>query len=109
MTEGEWSGKGATLSDKSAIKEFGLSEEEIIQAIRGGKLQYRNNHIHGNPYFRLLRNEVEALVIEKHGKGYLEQKALKNELAQVNTKLRSLKREINKNEKRKSQLMELIG
>jgi hypothetical protein len=36
-----WSKKGATLSDKSARKEFGLAQEEIIAAIRAGKLRYR--------------------------------------------------------------------
>ena len=35
-----WTKKGGTLSDKSARKEFGITQEEIIDAIRGGKLQY---------------------------------------------------------------------
>ena len=54
----EWNKKGASLSDKSARKEFGLTQEQIIDAISSGRLQYRQNHIHGNPYFRLLRAEV---------------------------------------------------
>jgi hypothetical protein len=33
-----WIKKGANLSDKSARKEFGLTREEIIEGIRGGKL-----------------------------------------------------------------------
>ena len=33
-----WNQKGATLSDKSARKEFGLTQEEIIAAVREGKL-----------------------------------------------------------------------
>jgi hypothetical protein len=37
--------KGATLSDKSARKEFGLTQEEIIGAIKDGKLQYRINSV----------------------------------------------------------------
>ena len=36
-----WSQKGATMSDKSARQEFGLTQEEIIAAIRTGKLQFR--------------------------------------------------------------------
>jgi len=32
-----WSQKGATLSDKSARQEFGLTQEEIIVAMRAGK------------------------------------------------------------------------
>lgn len=36
-----WAGKGATLSDKSARQEFGLTQQEIIAAIRAGKLQFQ--------------------------------------------------------------------
>ncbi|HNS22423.1 MAG TPA: hypothetical protein PKH24_18095 [Sedimentisphaerales bacterium] len=62
MSAGEmdhWSKKGATLSDKSAREEFGLTQGEIIQAIRRGKLQYREVPVYGNPFLRLLRREVE--------------------------------------------------
>jgi hypothetical protein len=45
----EWSRKGATLSDKSARKEFGLTQEAIVAAIDAGQLQYRVGVIHGNP------------------------------------------------------------
>ena len=57
-----WSRKGATLSDKSARQEFGLTQDEIFAAMRAGKLQFRESNMHGNPWFRLLRYEVEALV-----------------------------------------------
>src|ERR1035437_8092302 len=33
----EWLRKGATLSDKTARSEFGLTQEEIIAAIRAGE------------------------------------------------------------------------
>jgi hypothetical protein len=33
----EWVRKGATLSDKSVRAEFGLTQDEIIAAIRTGK------------------------------------------------------------------------
>jgi len=62
-----WVKKGGTLSDKSARKEFGLTQEEIIEGIRDGKLQYRTNNIYGNPYFKLIRSEVERFVDEKYG------------------------------------------
>ena len=47
--EPNWSQKGATLSDKSARQEYGLTQQEIIAAIRAGKLQYREGSMHGNP------------------------------------------------------------
>ena len=47
-----WTTKGATLSHKSAEKEFGLTFDEIVAAIRAGKLQYRENSIYGAPFLR---------------------------------------------------------
>ena len=52
------------MSDKSARQEFGLTQQEIIAAIRTGKLQYRESSMHGYPWFRLFRHEVESLVQE---------------------------------------------
>jgi hypothetical protein len=39
----EWQRKSATLSDKTAREEFGLTQDEIVQAIRAGKLRYHVN------------------------------------------------------------------
>ena len=108
MTFGEsgsaWTKKGNTLSDKSARKEFGLTQEEIIEAIKAGKLQYRQNNVFGNPYLRLIRSEVEALVNEKYGPNYLKKKQLKKELAQTKRDLKKLKTQITSLEQRKSEL-----
>ena len=90
----EWQLKGATLSDKTACKEFGLTYDEIIQAIRTGGLHYRKTSIYGNPFLRLLRREVEALVKKKHGGNYLKDQKAKKELARINTELRQLKSRI---------------
>ena len=49
----EWTKKGGTLSDKTAFKEFGLTQNDIIKAIHEGKLQFREGSIYGNPYLRL--------------------------------------------------------
>ena len=64
-SESVWTKKGRTLSDKSARKAFGLTQADIIEAIQAGQLQYRQNNVFGNPYLRLIRSEVEALVNEK--------------------------------------------
>lgn len=103
--DSEWQRKGATLSDKTARTEFGLTQDEIVQAIRAGKLQYRRNSIHGNPFLRLLRREVEALVKKKHGDHYLKARQAKTELARINRELRHLKRRMAALEERKSKLM----
>ncbi|MBM3131304.1 MAG: hypothetical protein FJ009_22105 [Chloroflexi bacterium] len=104
-----WSKKGATLSDKSACKEFGLTQEEIVTAIKKGKLQYRVNSIYGNPFLRLVRSEVEKLVDEKHGGDYLKKKKLEKELAQVNKELKMLNARVASLEKRKTELLAMLG
>ena len=70
-SDSNWSQKGATLSDKSTRKEYGLTQQEIIAAIRAGKLQFRESNMHGNPWYRLLRQEVESLVQNKSGQNHL--------------------------------------
>jgi hypothetical protein len=107
--DSQWQRKGATLSDKTARKEFGLTQDEIVQAIRAGKLQYRHNAIHGNPFLRLLRHEVEALVETKHGHDYLKNQQAKTELARVNRELKRLKTQVAALEERKSQLIAELG
>ncbi|MGD0837567.1 MAG: hypothetical protein ABSB49_13075 [Polyangia bacterium] len=39
----------------------------LVQGIRAGKLHYQQASMHGNPWLRLIRREVEALVRNKHG------------------------------------------
>ena len=69
-----WVKKGATLSEMTAQKAFGLTQEEIMEAIQTGKLQYRHNTLYGNPCLKLLRYEVEDLVSAKYGDDYLQTK-----------------------------------
>ena len=100
-----WFEKGVTLSDKPARKEFGLTQEEIIEAINDGKLQYRINNVFGNPYLKLVRSEVEAFVDEKYGSNYLKKKKIKKELAQTNKELKRLKAQVVSLEQRKAELL----
>lgn len=93
------------MSDKTACKEYGLTQDEIHIAVCNGRLQYRENHIHGNPYLRLLRKEVEALAKELHGAiGFTRQK-LVAELKSTETQIRSCKLKLTKLEKQKAQLL----
>ncbi len=100
----EWARKGATLSDKSACEEFGLTREEIYRAVKAGELQCREASMHGNPWLRLLRREVEAFVKKKHGADYLQDQKAKTELRRINRELKGLKAKITALEKRKSEL-----
>ncbi len=109
MSSSDWKKKGATLSDKTARKEYGLTQDQIIDGIKRDNLQYRQNHIHGNPYFRLLRNEVESLAKELLGDDYLENQKFQNELSQIDREINSLKRKIKALEKKKTTLFEISG
>ena len=104
-----WAGKGATLSDKSARQEFGLTQQEIIAAIGAGKLQFQQNYMHGNPWFRLLRHEVEALVREKGGQDHLRRKKLQKELTDLDKESRKIKTRLKAIERRRAELMAELG
>jgi hypothetical protein len=105
----EWTRKGATLSDKTARAEFGLTQDEIIAAIRAGKLQYRPAAMHGNPWLRLLRREVEDLVSARHGERYLWERQARAELARVNRELKQLRTQLAALEERRSVLLAELG
>src|SRR5438034_3600386 len=104
-SDSDWQRKGATLSDKTAREEFKLMQDEIIQAIRAGTLHYREGSMYGNPWLRLLRREVEALVRQKHGDNYLKDRQSKAELARINRELKRLKTQIARLEEKKSKLI----
>ena len=86
----EWTKKGATMSDKSARKQYGLTPEEIRKAISKGLLQARVHSMHGSPWLRLLRREVEAFVSKKHGAAELKTRKDSTEEKQIKTELRQL-------------------
>ena len=102
--DSEWRRQGATLSHKTAQEEFGLTWEEIVRAIRAGKLHCQQQSMHGNPWLRLHRREVETLVRERHGANYLRNRQAKTELARINRELKRLKGQIAVLEERKSKL-----
>ena len=107
MTDSQWTKQGGTFSHKNACKEFGLTEDEIFDAIKAGKLQYRQNYAHGNPYFRVLRIEVEALAKEIRGVKAVEEQEIKFKLQEINREINSLKRKLKTLEKQKLELLEI--
>jgi hypothetical protein len=103
--DGVWNRKGATFSDKSARKEFGLTQDEIIKAINRGDLQYRVNAIHGNPFLRLIRSEVEAFVAKKYGGTHLQRRQIQAELGRIDRDLKRLTKEVVQLRERKAELL----
>ncbi len=98
MTEsGEWTRKGATLSDVTAKQEYGVDRDFIVQGIRAGKLEYREGAVWGNPYIRVLRSQLEKYIAEELGserllcgKAQSELRNIKKEIAVLNKKLAAL-------------------
>jgi len=107
--DSEWQRKGATISDKTALKEYGLARDEIVRAIRTGKIQYRVCSMHGNPWLRLLRRQVELLARTKYGDARLKDRKARTELGRVTRELKRLKAQVAELEKRKSLLEAAIG
>ena len=101
----EWVRKGATLSDKTARSEFGLTQDEIVAAINAGKLQYRTASMHGNPWLRLLRREVEELVRSGQGEQYLRERQARTELSRINRELKQLRTQLAALEERRAALL----
>ncbi len=98
----EWSRKGATLSDKTARKEFGLTQDEIVAAIDAGQLQYRVGVIHGNPWLRLLRREVEDLMDSTYDG---RERRARAEVARVDRDLKKLRAQIAALEEQRAKLL----
>jgi predicted RNase H-like nuclease (RuvC/YqgF family) len=101
----DWGRKGATLSDKSARKEFGLTQDEIVTAIEAGRLQYRVGVIHGNPWLRLLRRELEELMSSTHNDRDHRQRRARAELARVDRDLKKLRSEVTALEQQRAKLL----
>ena len=109
MSDSEWTMQGGTLSHKNAMKEFGFSEEQIIEAMKSGKLQYRVNYAHGNPYYKVLRSEVEKFAEEIHGVDGLQKQKDEHRLKVVKREINSLKRKLKPLEKERDQLVESLN
>ena len=105
----EWQRKGSTPSDKIARKEFGLTQDEIYDAIDAGTLHYRQAAMHGNPWLRLLRRKVEALAGTSRGGRYIEERQARAELARVSREIKRLLAELAALEERRSQLSSGLG
>lgn len=106
MSQAMWTMQGETLSHKNACKEFGLEEGEIMEAMKIGKLQYKVNYAHGNPYYKLLRKEVMTLALELRGINFVEIQEIDHKIKTVTREINSCKRKLKSSEKEKNLLME---
>ena len=101
---GEWNRKGATLSDVTAQKEFGVTRNFIVKGIRAGKLEYREGSIWGNPYIRVLRSQLEPYVAEQYGEDRLSRGKNQTELRGITKEMTALKKRLSELQARKTEL-----
>jgi coenzyme F420-reducing hydrogenase delta subunit len=101
---GEWNRKGATLSDVTAQKEYGVSRDFIVEGIRAGKLEYREGAIWGNPYLRILRSQLEQYIIEKLGADCLSSSKNRKELRKIKKEMADLKKRLDDLQTRRTEI-----
>ena len=87
---GEWNRKGATLSDVTAQREFGVSRDFIVKGIRAGKLEYREGVVWG--------------IAEQYGADRLSREKNQTELRGVKKEIAALKKRLGELETRKAEL-----
>jgi|ERR1035437_1327531 hypothetical protein len=101
---GEWNSKGATLSDVTAQKEYGVSRDFIVKGIRAGKLEYREGAIWGNPYLRILRSQLERYIAAQLGSRHLTSTKTQTELRKINKEMAQLKKALTALQARKAEI-----
>jgi hypothetical protein len=101
---GEWNRKGATLSDATAIREYGVSQAFIVKGIRAGQLEYREGAIWGNPYLRVLRSQLEQYIAEELGGDRLAGGKIQTELRKIKKETAEVKKRLTQLQARKTEL-----
>lgn len=104
---GEWNRKGATLSNVTAEKEYGVNWDFIVEGISAGKLEYREGSIWGNPYLKIIRRQLEAYIAERLGEPYLVEVKAKIELRQIKKDITGLQKQMSMLQMQKTNLDKL--
>jgi hypothetical protein len=101
---GEWNRKGATLSDVTAQKEYGVTRDFIVKGVRTGKLECREGSTWGNPYLRVLRNQLEQYIVEQLGSKHLVSNVTQTELRKIGKEISDLRKKLAALEARKTEI-----
>ena len=105
---GEWNRKGATLSDVTAKREYGVTQDFIVKGIRAHKLEWREGAIWGNPYIRVLRRQLEEYIAEELGKEYLAKVKGQTELRQIRKEISEFQEKLDALQNRRAELEKLF-
>jgi len=106
---GEWTIKGATLSDATSYKEYGVDRDFIVKGIKAGKLEYREGSIYGNPWIRILRRQLEQYIAEEIGPTYLSDVKNRTELRKIKKEIADLKKRLGALQARKIEIEQAVG
>lgn len=101
---GEWIRKGAVLSEVTAAKDYGVTREFVVEGIQAGKLEFREGSVAGNPYFRILRSQLESYIVHQLGSEYLASAKSEAELRAIRIEMKDLKKKLAALEARKAVL-----
>jgi len=101
---GEWTLKGATISDVTAMKEYGVGRDFIVKGIRSGKLEYREGAIWGNPYIKVLRRELEHYIAEELGADHLRLNKSQTELRGIMKEMAVLRKRLGELQARRTEI-----
>jgi hypothetical protein len=101
---GEWNRKGATLSDVTAQKEYGVTYDFSVQGIRAGELEHRDGAVWGNLYIRVLRSQLERYIAAQLGSDHFRTKTTQIELRSINKEIGDIKMRLAVLEARKTEL-----
>ncbi|MGO9789859.1 MAG: hypothetical protein ACLP8S_10315 [Solirubrobacteraceae bacterium] len=101
---GEWTCKGATLSDTTARKEYGVDEDFIVKGVKVGKLEYRNGEMYGSPYIKVLRRQLEGYIAQELGDEYLRDWKDKTELRKIKRDMAALRKQLAELDARKMEI-----
>jgi hypothetical protein len=91
---GEWNRKGASLSDKTARKEYKVDQEFIIKGVEAGKLEFRYSSVWGSPFIRILRRQLEEYITSELGPEYLAKARGKIELQKIKKEIAEIEQEL---------------
>jgi coenzyme F420-reducing hydrogenase delta subunit len=106
---GEWNRKGATLSEVTAKKEYGVDRDFIIKGIETGKLEYRHGSIWGNPYIKVLRRQLEEFIRAELGPDYLVKVTGKTELRRIKKEISELEQKLSELQAKKAELEKIMN
>jgi len=106
---GEWNRKGATLSDVTAQKEYGIDRNFIVKGIRAGKLEFREGSVWGNPYLRVLRRQLEQYIADELGAEHLSCGKNQTELRKIKREISALTKKLKELQVRKTEIERMVG